>query len=288
MGDAEEIADLFMRFPGGMSGTELKQFDDLFHDDFTAEVPSTRSEGGLVTMKVADWLNLQKSLAKGFPDWHWHGKLWKPVDENEGWDDTEEDGQKVRRVHFATRAEATHTGDGPNTLRLEGCDYKPTGKKVILPLEWWTLSVDDKVPCKVVSLKWIKVLDAAGCSSGGFSMIPGILFAIGRPLPPVAQALEYPYPPFPPADAVDMDDPNWWSMRLEIFRKLQEKKDADKDRMRGLIDRQLRELQQHLDYLVALDHYTEAAHDNPRPSPAYTYPIQDHHHNGGKKASSSQ
>lgn len=100
------------------------------------------------------------------------------------------------------------------------------------------------------------------------------------------KALEYPYPPFPPSDAVDIDDPNWWSMRLEIFRKLEGKTDEEKDSMRRLIDRQLRELQQHLDYLVAIDHYAEGTHDNPRPSPQYHYPNADQHH-GGRKVSTS-
>lgn len=50
----------------------------------------------MAMMKAADWIVLQKALVKGMPDWHWHGKIWKPVDELYGWDDVEEDGHKVR------------------------------------------------------------------------------------------------------------------------------------------------------------------------------------------------
>lgn len=77
------------------------------------------------------------------------------------------------------------------------------------------------------------------------------------------QCLQYPYPPYPPADAVDMDDPNWWAMRLEIFRQLKQMDDPSKSEMKRLLDRQVAELQQHLDYLVSLEHYTEGSKQNP-------------------------
>lgn len=44
MGDAEEVADLFMRYPNGLTQSELKQYDEIFHEKFRAEVPSV---GGL-------------------------------------------------------------------------------------------------------------------------------------------------------------------------------------------------------------------------------------------------
>ncbi len=40
MGDAEEIADLFVRYPMGLSASELKQYDEMFHENFKAEIPS--------------------------------------------------------------------------------------------------------------------------------------------------------------------------------------------------------------------------------------------------------
>uniref|UniRef100_A0A7S0Z2M4 Uncharacterized protein n=1 Tax=Hemiselmis tepida TaxID=464990 RepID=A0A7S0Z2M4_9CRYP len=283
MGDAEEIVDLFVRYPRGLSDQELKQYDDLFHDKFRAEIPNSAIKGevgGTTQMKASEWLTMLKALVKGMPDWQWHGNVWRPVEELEGWEDVVEDGQNVRRVHFTTRIEATHTGDGPNTLRMDGVDHKPSGKKVVFPTEWWTLSINDKIPPKIVKLQWVKVLDLAGCSTGGYSMIPGILFALGKPLPPVPQALEYPYPPYPPADAVDMEDPNWWSLRLEIFRKLKNMDDPSKEEMKRLLDRQLAELQQHQDYLVSLEHYTEKGKENPHQKPHFSFPPSD---NGGKK-----
>ena len=107
-------------------------------------------------------------------------------------------------------------------------------------------------------------------------MIPGILFALGKAVPPVPQALEYPYPPYPPADAQDLGDPNWWALRLEIFRKLQNMDDEEKTEMKRLLDRQLAEIQQHVDYLVALDHYaSETPRENPHVKPHFQYPPVD-------------
>ena len=68
-----------------------------------------------------------------------------------------------------------HTGDGPQLLKLEGCDLKPTGKIVVWPLEWWTLTINaQKVPPSLVRLKFVKVLDASRCSTGGYSLVPGV------------------------------------------------------------------------------------------------------------------
>jgi hypothetical protein len=63
-------------------------------------------------------------------------------------------------------------------------------------------------------------------------------------------------------------------LRIEIFRQLRDKTPEEKDATQRLIDRQLRELQQHLDYLNALEHYADAAQDNPRPNPKYEYPVE--------------
>ena len=69
-----------------------------------------------------------------------------------------------------------HTGDGPQLLKLEGCDLKPTGKEVVWPVEWWTLTINaQKVPPSLVRLKFVKVLDASRCSTGGYSLVPGPL-----------------------------------------------------------------------------------------------------------------
>jgi hypothetical protein len=43
MSDAEEIADIFVRYPLGLTAAELKQYDEMFHENFRAEIPSVRT-----------------------------------------------------------------------------------------------------------------------------------------------------------------------------------------------------------------------------------------------------
>mmetsp|Transcript_41698 Transcript_41698/g.131425 ORF Transcript_41698/g.131425 Transcript_41698/m.131425 type:complete len:178 (-) Transcript_41698:275-808(-) len=134
----------------------------------------------------------------------------------------------------------THTGDGPNLLKLEGRDFKPTFKEVVFPVEWWTLSINTrKVPPKIVALQFKKVLDTSACSTGGYSLVPGLLFAIGKPLSPPPMSLQYPFACFPPHDAVDVEDPNWWQLRMEIFHIITEKTPEEKEEMKRNIDRQV-------------------------------------------------
>ena len=45
-------------------------------------------------------------------------------------------------THKHRTTPGVHTGDGPQLLKLEGCDLKPTGKEVVWPLEWWTLTIN--------------------------------------------------------------------------------------------------------------------------------------------------
>mmetsp|Transcript_6268 Transcript_6268/g.20069 ORF Transcript_6268/g.20069 Transcript_6268/m.20069 type:complete len:218 (+) Transcript_6268:256-909(+) len=193
------------------------------------------------------------------PDWNYNGKVWMPLSEPEGWEEGSDPktGKRVQKVHILTRITATHTGDGPSTLTLEGIDYKPTGKRVVLPLEWWTLSINHELHRQIMRLEFRRVLDLSTCSTGGYSMVPGVLFAIGKPLPPGPEALRHPFPNFPPGDAVDPDDPNWWQLRLQIFQQMVGKTEEEKRDMVRLIDRQMSELQQHLDYLNALDQYLQ-------------------------------
>jgi hypothetical protein len=40
------------------------------------------------------------------------------------------------------RPAGVHNGDGPQLLKLEGCDLKPTSKDVVWPVEWWTLTIN--------------------------------------------------------------------------------------------------------------------------------------------------
>jgi hypothetical protein len=174
------------------------------------------------------------------------------IDE-EQWDHDNIGGKDVRHVHIMTETRATHTGDGPNLLKLEGSDYKPTGKVVQWPKEWWQLSVTMDIPQQILELRFIKVLDTSECSTGGYSLVAGCLFAIGKPLPPPPVALQHPFPCFPPLDAVDTHDPNWWQLRLELFRQLTDKSNEEKAEIKRLIDRQLAELQQHLDYICAVE-----------------------------------
>eukprot|EP00960_Hanusia_phi_P067192 766569-Hanusia_phi.AAC.2 len=201
-------------------------------------------------------LKLSQALAKGLPDWTFGGRIWKPLDEEKGWEDEETAEGTIRHLHLSTRMFGTHTGDGPNLLKLEGRDFKPTGKEVVFPLEWWTLSINTrKVPPKIVSLQFKKVLDTSACSTGGYSLVPGLLFAIGKPLSPAPKSLQYPFACFPPHDAVDQGDPNWWQLRMEIFQivrefpirivplrcslQITEKSPEEKEEMKRNIDRQV-------------------------------------------------
>ncbi|KAJ1489625.1 hypothetical protein T484DRAFT_1779729, partial [Baffinella frigidus] len=69
--------------------------------------------------------------------------------------------------------------------------------------------------------------------------VPGCLFSIGKPLPPSAAALQHPFPCFPPLDAVDVQDPNWWQLRLELFKQITDKTAEQKAEIKRLIDRQI-------------------------------------------------
>jgi len=185
-------------------------------------------------------LSLIKALVKGLPDWTFGGSIWRPLDDEQGWDDEETGEGTIRHLHLSTKMFGTHTGDGPNLLKLEGRDFKPTFKEVVFPVEWWTLSINTrKVPPKIVALQFKKVLDTSACSTGGYSLVPGLLFAIGKPLSPPPMSLQYPFACFPPHDAVDVEDPNWWQLRMEIFHIITEKTPEEKEEMKRNIDRQV-------------------------------------------------
>mmetsp|Transcript_61605 Transcript_61605/g.99597 ORF Transcript_61605/g.99597 Transcript_61605/m.99597 type:complete len:312 (+) Transcript_61605:19-954(+) len=287
MADPDEIVELFLNFPGELSQSQKSDYDRIYDPKFEAHVPSPKKGGGLIKYSKDEWLSLIKSLVLGIENFNFHGSIWTPMEyENPGvpgfedkgnpmdpaWDEEMSnnesfvaDGQKLRHVHITTSMTGVHTGDGPQLLKLEGCDLKPTGKEVVWPLEWWTLTINaQKVPPSLVRLKFIKVLDTARCSTGGYSLVPGCLFAIGKPLPPGPVALEHPFPAFPPLDAVDLNDPNWWQMRNEIFRQIHEKTDEEKKEIKRLIDRQVKEMQQHIDYLDSIEYYADALIENPR------------------------
>ena len=76
-----------------------------------------------------------------------------PLDENEEVAKVEINGEMFDRVSIVTRMTGTHTGDGPDILTLEGKDYKPSGRKVIFPLEWWALTINQKIKRQIVSLE---------------------------------------------------------------------------------------------------------------------------------------
>lgn len=282
MSDPDEIAEIFLKFPGDLSESQKRDYERIYDDKFEAHVPSPKKGGGLIKYSKDEWLALIKALVLGVEEFNFHGKVWQPLEyENPGvpgfedqpqptmngnWDEEMSkgetfvpDGQRLRHIHVTTAMTGKHTGDGPKLLKLEGCDLKPTGKHVVWPIEWWTLTVNaQKVPPSLVCFKFIKVLDASRCSTGGYSLVPGCLFAIGKPLPPPPVVLQHPFPPFPPLDAVDLSDPNWWQMRNEIFRQIHNKTSEEKAEIRRMIDRQVAELTQHSDYLSAIEPYADA------------------------------
>lgn len=287
MSDPDEIVEMFLKFPNALSQSQKSDYERIYDDKFEAHVPSPKAGGGLIKYSRGEWLALIKALVLGIEKFNFHGRVWKPMEyENRGipgfenagdptdaaWDEETAkgesfvaDGQQLRHVHVTTAMTGVHTGDGPQLLKLEGCDLKPTGKEVVWPVEWWTLTINaQKVPPSLVRLKFIKVLDASQCSTGGYSLVPGCLFAIGKPLPPGPVALHHPFPAFPPLDAVDLNDPNWWQMRNEIFRQVHEKTQEEKDEISRLIDRQVAEIQQHSDYLSSIECYADAMVEHPR------------------------
>eukprot|EP00290_Baffinella_frigidus_P010293 CAMPEP_0180155132 /NCGR_PEP_ID=MMETSP0986-20121125/24617_1 /TAXON_ID=697907 /ORGANISM="non described non described, Strain CCMP2293" /LENGTH=267 /DNA_ID=CAMNT_0022103709 /DNA_START=20 /DNA_END=823 /DNA_ORIENTATION=+ len=248
-----ELAKVFLGYPNHLSNEQMEFYERMYADNFKAIVPSASGElGGLATLDREQWIGLQKAFARGLPDWDYRGKIWRPIDEEE-WDEEVIDKKDIRHVHLLTEIRGTHTGDGPNLLKLEGCDYKPTAKVVVWPKEWWRITITQDIPASILELRFIKALDTSGCSTGGYSLVPGCLFSIGKPLPPSAAALQHPFPCFPPLDAVDVQDPNWWQLRLELFKQITDKTAEQKAEIKRLIDRQLAELQQHLDYLNAVE-----------------------------------
>ena len=40
MGEGEEIAEQFLRFPGMLNASEMRDYEDLYHPDFQAILPS--------------------------------------------------------------------------------------------------------------------------------------------------------------------------------------------------------------------------------------------------------
>jgi hypothetical protein len=280
MADPDEIVDTFLRYPDGLSKSQKSEYENIYDDIFEAHVPSPKKGGGLIKYNKDEWLSLIKALVLGIDKFSFNGRVWTPMaHENPGmpgfdasdpidpcWDQEESkgesfvaDGQILRHVHVTTNMKGEHTGDGPRLLKLEGCDLKPTSKHVVWPMEWWTLTINTKkLPNKLVRLKFVKVLDASRCSTGGYSLVPGCLFAIGKPLPPGPAALQHPFPPFPPLDAVDLSDPNWWQLRSEVFRQIHEKTNEEKVEIKRLIDRQITEYQQHIDYLSSIECYADA------------------------------
>ncbi len=40
MGEGEEIAEQFLRFPGMLNASEARDYEDLYHPDFQAILPS--------------------------------------------------------------------------------------------------------------------------------------------------------------------------------------------------------------------------------------------------------
>ena len=51
--------------------------------------------GGMHSLNAGEWVALQQALVRGLPDWAWHGQVWRPIDDLEGWEEGEEDGHQV-------------------------------------------------------------------------------------------------------------------------------------------------------------------------------------------------
>ena len=44
MGEGEEIAEQFLRFPSMLNTSQMRDYEDLYHPDFEAILPSVRTK----------------------------------------------------------------------------------------------------------------------------------------------------------------------------------------------------------------------------------------------------
>jgi len=195
-------------------------------------------------MGSEEFFEYQRSIAIGCPDWDYRAKIWKPLDNETGaYDKDPETGKTI--VYFVLQVHATHT----EKTKFFDNDIEKTGAKIKMPAEMGYVVLNGA--CLVEYLECWKVVDTAGNTSGDLCGVPGLLHAIGRPLPPPATELLAPIPPY---TAPDNRDPNW-KLRIQVFKQICKSHPLDKKGLKTLILRQKDELRQHIDYLNSIRNY---------------------------------
>lgn len=120
-----------------------------------------------------------------------------------------------------------------------------------LSAEWVTLYWSNTEPPLLEQLVFRQILDIDGCSTGGLCGVPGLMFAMQRPLPPPLTELLAPIPPY---TAPDNRDPNF-KMRVQVFKQIVKRDDPKKKVLKDSIELQKAELNQHIDYLRSIRNY---------------------------------
>ncbi|EKX52460.1 hypothetical protein GUITHDRAFT_101632 [Guillardia theta CCMP2712] len=198
-----------------------------------------------ITIEKDAYFEHLEAMAEAFPDWSYRAKVWRSssgqAQEEEG-----KDGRVV--LSLVMDPCGTHTG----VLKLFGEVVPATGKKLTFPKELVHVHFDKSGGAPLVHhIEFSKVIDMQANNTGDLAGVPGLLFALSRPIPPPASHILSTVPPY---TAADNRDPNF-KLRIQVFKQICRRVDADKLQLRQLITDQKVELQRHLDYLNAIRNY---------------------------------
>ena len=202
-------------------------------------------------MGVDEFFEYQTSISIGCPDWDYRVKVWRPMDNHQEFD--RENGNTI--VFFTMQVHATHSVK----TKFFDQDIAPANTKVVMPAEMGHVVLNEQHQIEYFE-SW-KVVHQEGNTTGDLCGVPGLLFAMGRPLPPPATELLAPIPPY---TAPDNRDPNW-KLRIQVFKQICNSHPLDKKALKTLILRQKDELRQKMDYLQAIRNYCGEAIVTPGP-----------------------
>ena len=202
-------------------------------------------------MGVDEFFEYQTSISIGCPDWDYRVKVWRPMDNHQEFD--RENGNTI--VFFTMQVHATHSVK----TKFFDQDIAPANTKVVMPAEMGHVVLNEQHLIEYFE-SW-KVVHQEGNTTGDLCGVPGLLFAMGRPLPPPATELLAPIPPY---TAPDNRDPNW-KLRIQVFKQICKSHPLDKKALKTLILRQKDELRQTMDYLQAIRNYCGEAIVTPGP-----------------------
>mmetsp|Transcript_1834 Transcript_1834/g.4014 ORF Transcript_1834/g.4014 Transcript_1834/m.4014 type:complete len:249 (-) Transcript_1834:107-853(-) len=197
-----------------------------------------------LTIDKSTYFEQLEAMAEAFPDWSYRAKVWRSS-AGQGQEEEEEGGTVLSLVLDPC---GTHTG----VLKLYGDVIPATGKRLTFPKELVCVHFDKRGSTPLVHrIEFSKMIDTANNNTGDLAGIPGLLFAVGRPIPPPATHILSTVPPY---TAPDNRDPNF-KLRIQVFKQICRRPDADKEKLKELINQQKVELQRHLDYLNSIRNY---------------------------------